>query len=192
MYKLDEQEKLIVREIIRDTRISDNQISLRTNVPLNTVNRKRKLLEEKGLIHYYCYLDNTIYGTGTIGARGFFVLILRDGITRKAVLEKVGYSEKSKTFFTKHLFVTFVGEAGGNIAIMGILESRKSDDLIEIYNAEIIPEFESYFGHGCIKEIKLFPITSTIRMLRNYFPGKNTKNGVIREDWPNDFIYVDE
>ncbi|MBS3107056.1 winged helix-turn-helix transcriptional regulator, partial [Candidatus Woesearchaeota archaeon] len=37
MYKLDEQERLIVRELIRNPQVSDNQIALRTNVPLKTV-----------------------------------------------------------------------------------------------------------------------------------------------------------
>ena len=42
---LDDQEKLIVRELIKDPRISDNQISTNTNIPLKSVNRKRKRME---------------------------------------------------------------------------------------------------------------------------------------------------
>ena len=59
MRQLDEQERRIVRELIKDPRISDNQIAKNTRVPVMTVNRKRKLLEEKGLLNYYCYLDTS-------------------------------------------------------------------------------------------------------------------------------------
>ena len=51
--KLDNQEIKIVKALIRNPRISDNQIGLRTGVPIRTVNRKRKKMEEKGLLKYY-------------------------------------------------------------------------------------------------------------------------------------------
>jgi DNA-binding Lrp family transcriptional regulator len=192
MYKLDEQEKLIVRELIRDPKISDNQIAIKTNVPLKSVNRKRKLLEEKNLINYYCYLNNSDEGTGTFCARGLGIIVLRDGITRKALFEKLSSTEKSLKFMPKHVFQTMIGEYNGNIAIISIIESIRHNDLMEILHAELIPELERYLGQGCIKNIITLPITSITRLFRNYLPHKNISNGIIKEDWPNDYIFVDE
>ena len=45
MRQLDEQEKSIVKALIRDPRLSDNQISKVTKVPVMSVNRKRKKLD---------------------------------------------------------------------------------------------------------------------------------------------------
>ena len=151
MEKLDSQEKLIVRELIKDPRISDNQIAIKTNVPLKTVNRKRKLLEEKDFLNYYCYLNNSSDGTGTFQGRSLFIITLKDGITKKNLAEKFESSEKSAEFYPKHIFQTCIGEIDGNAAIITLIESRKQDDLAEIYNAEIVPELESFFWHGCIK-----------------------------------------
>ncbi len=192
MYKIDEQEKLIIKELVRDPRISDNQIAIKTNVPLKTVNRKRKLLEEKNLLHYYCLLDTSPQGTGTFLGRSLFIIVLKDGITRKSLLEKHGISEKATKFFPKHIFFTLVGEFEGNIAIITLLESRKLDDLVEIYNAEIVTELEKYFGPGCVKKTITIPVAGTVRNMRNYMPYRNIANGKIIDSWPNENIFVDE
>ena len=46
--KSDIQSKLIIRALIRNPRVSDNQIGLMTGVPIRTVNRKRKNMEKQG------------------------------------------------------------------------------------------------------------------------------------------------
>jgi DNA-binding Lrp family transcriptional regulator len=192
MNKLDEQEKLIVREIIKDPKISDNQIAIRTNVPLNTVNRKRRALEEKNLLNYFCYLDNSVSGTGTFKSRMLAIIVLKDGITRKHLMEKIIASERSLKFFPKHVLFTALGEYDANLAVISVIESHKHEDFTEIYNAEFVPELESFFGPGCIKDCVTVPLTIPIRLFRNYLPGKNIKNGIIKEDWPHEFLFVDE
>ena len=47
-HDLDEQERMIVRALVRDPRLSDNQIGKLTGVPTPTVRRKRKRLEAAG------------------------------------------------------------------------------------------------------------------------------------------------
>jgi DNA-binding Lrp family transcriptional regulator len=192
MYKLDNQEKLIIRELIKDPRISDNQIAIKTNVPLKTVNRKRKILEEKGFLNYFCYFNTSFTGTGTFLGRSLYIIVLKEGITRKKVLEVYENSKKAYEFFPKHIFLSWVGDFEGNVAIVTLIESRKQDDLVEIYNAEIIPELELLFGQGCIKRTLTIPLVNTLRAVRNYLPGKNMEKGIIKEDWPNQFIFVDD
>ena len=50
---LDDQEKMIIKALIRDPRLSDNQVGKMTGVPPPTVRRKRLRLEEEGLLNYY-------------------------------------------------------------------------------------------------------------------------------------------
>ena len=47
------QERRIIRNLIKNPRISDNKISKITGIPTITVNRKRKKLEAEGLLHYH-------------------------------------------------------------------------------------------------------------------------------------------
>lgn len=45
--RIDVQEKEIIRQLIMDARLSDNQITKNSGIPLKTVNRKRKSLRKK-------------------------------------------------------------------------------------------------------------------------------------------------
>ncbi|SRR3989338_7774259 len=191
-YILDSQERLIIRELIRDPRISDNQIAARTNVPLKSVNRKRKILEEKELLSYFCYYNNTTTGSETFMARCLFIITLRDGITRKRVLDSIEKGPRAIHFFPKHVYSSHVAEQDGNVSIIMIIESNKQDDIIEIYNAEVVPELEQMLGPGCIKRCVNLPLSRTVRMLKNYLPDRNMRNGKIREDWPLDGIFIDD
>jgi len=52
MRELDEQERLIVRQLVRDPRESDNGIGELTDVNVRTVGRKRQRLEQEGILSY--------------------------------------------------------------------------------------------------------------------------------------------
>src|SRR5260370_34942327 len=56
---LDEQEKAIVRQLIRDPRESDNGIGELTGVNVRTVSRKRLRLEHRGLRVYFRNVDRS-------------------------------------------------------------------------------------------------------------------------------------
>ena len=51
--EFDEQEQLIIKALIKDPRMSDNNIGKLTKVPIRTVSRKRKKLEQESKINYY-------------------------------------------------------------------------------------------------------------------------------------------
>ena len=69
MRTFDDQERAILKALIRDPRQSDNYISKITGVPTPTARRKRKRLEEEGLLSYFTAVDLQESGTGTFGAR---------------------------------------------------------------------------------------------------------------------------
>ena len=72
--QLDGKEKEILKELIKNPRISDNQISKNTKIPVKTVNRKRKLLEKRSLIHYMVHLDNSRSGTGVFSTKHMYII----------------------------------------------------------------------------------------------------------------------
>src|SRR5437870_11635087 len=96
---LDDQEKLIVKALIRDPRLSDNQVGKLTGVPTPSVRRKRKKLEEEGLLSYFAALDMQESGTGTFGARHLYVVKFRIGITVKQLVEEIKNEPNVRTIF---------------------------------------------------------------------------------------------
>ena len=57
MTDFDDQERAILRALIRNPRTSDNRIAENTGVPVRTVRRKRTRLESEGRVHYYAAID---------------------------------------------------------------------------------------------------------------------------------------
>ena len=57
MHDLDDQERLILRALIRSPRAPENRIARETGVPVRSVRRKRQRLEERGVLKYYAAID---------------------------------------------------------------------------------------------------------------------------------------
>ncbi len=191
MRQLDEQEKKIVRELIKDPRISDNQIARNTRVPVMTVNRKRKLLEEKGLLNYYCYLDTSRYGLEILPARQLYIIKFKIGITKKEFIDKLLSEAEMKTFFTIHELESFVGEKDGQVIYSVVIEGGKGNEIVEIFNGKIVPMMYKLFGKDSITETFTFRLTTQLRLMHNYMPLLNIEEGKIKKTWPNEFIFVD-
>jgi len=192
MLKFDSQQKVIVRELIKDPRISDNKISKKTGIPLKTVNRKRKVLEEKGILNYLAYIEHGKPGTGQLKAKQLFIVFFKHGITRNAFLDEFLKIDSITHAQLKHVFEAHIGEANGRLALVLYLDSRQEEDLLEIYNVEIVPLLRERFGEDCIHSTQVITITSTAKLLRNYFPSLNLEKGKLKQDWPDQLIYVGE
>lgn len=187
---LDIQEKLIVKELIKNPRASDNQIGKNTKVPIMTVNRKRKKLEETGLLSYYAYLDTSRYGTKTLPARQLYVIKFKIGITKKEFMEKVFSRTESKTVFCEHILESSLGEKDGQLIWVGVLEGGEGREIVEFFNGTLVPFWRELFGTDCIIENFAFRLTSTIRLLHNYIPVANVENGIIKKDWPDTSLFI--
>lgn len=187
MIQLDEQEQLIVKELIRNPRLSDNQISKITKVPVMTVNRKRKSLEERGFLNYYCYLDTSKYGLDTMPARQLYMIKLRIGITKKEFIDKIIGPNLLLKF---KIYESFIGEKDGQLVFSLILEGSRGNETMEIFNGEIVPILQEKFGKDCIDETFVIRVTSSIIILKNYMPLKNIEKGFIKENWPKEYIKI--
>ncbi|NQV09398.1 Lrp/AsnC family transcriptional regulator [Candidatus Woesearchaeota archaeon] len=187
----DAQEIVITKELVRDPRISDNKISKKTKVPLKTVNRKRKKLEENGILNYFTYINHFKKGTKKFTARQMYTISLKQGITRQHFLN----SMKASMFVTKHgmkhILESHLGETDGHLVLILFLESRVESDILEIFNADIVPGLKHKLGENCINKVKVTTLSQSLRMLHNYLPDTNIEGGKISPTWPNEKIFVD-
>lgn len=179
-YRLDEKEKAIVIELIKNPRASDNAISKITKIPVKTVNRKRKILESKNIISYYTYLDN-FSGTKIFTSRQLFLVRFRHGITRDFFIKRLGErfdKLNSNKAVLKHVLESHLGEQNGCLVLTMVIESFSKNDLIEIFNAEIVKIISEAFGIDAVSHTEVIDLTVQLSLLHNY-SSFNMKNGKI-------------
>lgn len=189
---LDEQERKIVNALIRNPRASDNQIAKRTGVPVMTVNRKRKKLEEDKLLRYYTSIDKGEFGLDIFGAKKLFIIKFKIGITRKQYLEVMESDARWRMFNCQYISMAYLGEQDGRLALVMILDAKNDDHMVEEFNGKIVPFLQNKFGEDCIRNVDTVALNTLTRVHHNYMPYSNLKNGKITSEWPDDMIFVDE
>ena len=191
MRKLDEKEVKIVKELVKNPRVSDNKIAKATKIAVMTVNRKRKQLEQEGLLNYFAYLDTSRYGTSSLPARQLYIVKFKIGITKKTFIDEFKKEMKTKTKNTEYFYESFLGERDGQLIWSFIMDGGQGKETMEIFNGKIVPMLELWFGKNCIIESFSFRLTTQLRLLHNYIPLLNMENGTLKKGYPNEFIFVD-
>ena len=191
MPSLDKHEVKIARELIRNPRISDNGIAKKTGVPVMTVNRKRKSLEERGMINYYVDLNHGSHGTEDFFAKQLYIIKFKIGITQTTFTENIRKDKSMKKTNAEHVVISYLAEKDGHLADIILLTARTEPELNEVFNGEIVPMFKRNFGDDCIMSIDTVRILEPLRKNHNYIFGLNLENGKIKDDWPDDYIFVD-
>ena len=188
--KIGPKEKLILKELIKNPRVSDNKISKITKIPVKTVNRRRKYLEENNLVTYSTFVNNFSKGTDRFSATCMYGLHFKFGITKERI-KGIILSDiyRKHPAIIKHIMFDFVGEKEGSVVYTIILVSRASADFIEILNAEIIPFFSNALKVDCIAKVEEMTIGFFNKTGHNnyawwVFSGEKQK-GI-----PDDEIYV--
>ena len=192
MRKLDAQERKIIRELIKNPRNSDNKIAKKTGIPVMTVNRKRKRLEEQRIVNYYTSVQKHEDGIGIFGARQLYIIKLRAGITRSEYIQKIELDYATKIFNSTFISTTYIGEKDGHLAIIVVVDAENNERLVEEFNGKIITILRKKFGEDVIKEIITARINDTVRVHHNYMPKINMEQGIIQDDWQNELIFVDD
>ena len=190
--ELDKQEKLIVKELIRNPRVSDNQIARNTKIPVMTVNRKRKAIEKEGFLRYFTSIDTGEHGTGKYKAKQLYIVKFKIGITREQFIDYVFEDKETLSFSACYISMSYLGEKDGHLAYMCVVDAETESKLMDEFNGKLIPDFKKKFGEDCIREIITMRLTNTIRRHHNYIPMVNMQDGVIKKDWPDEYIFVDE
>ena len=190
MRELDEQERLIVRHLIRDPRESDNGIGEATGVNVRTVGRKRQKLEQSGILSYFTHLDLSSRGTGQFSARHLYIIQFRIGVTYKQVLEDIQREPFVRSVFTKIIFESHIAEIDGKLAMLLFIDGASDTDIVQTVQERLIPSLRRNHGEDSIEEVSTVRILAPVRMMRNYILPVNMEDGYIRKDWPDDAIYV--
>lgn len=190
MVKIDVQECKIIKELIKNPRISDNQLSKNTGIPVMTVNRKRKRLEEEQIINYYVSVKKHQDGIGTFAARQLYIIKLKAGITRRKYIDSIEMDQKLKVFNSKFVSTTYLGEKDGHLALVIVLDAVNDHKLVDEFNGRIIEAINNKFGDDSVEEVTTTRLNDTIRMHHNYLPQMNMANGRMKEDWPEEYIFT--
>ncbi|MGB8169472.1 MAG: Lrp/AsnC family transcriptional regulator [Chthoniobacteraceae bacterium] len=190
MRELDEQERLIVRHLIRDPRESDNGIGEATGVNVRTVGRKRQKLEQAGILSYFTHLDLSSHGTGQFSARHLYIIQFRIGVTYKQLLEDIQREPSVRSVFTKIIFESHIAEIDGKLAMLLFIDGASDTDIVQTVQEELIPSLLKNHGADSIEEVQTIRVLAPVRVMRNYVLPVNMEAGYIKKDWPADGIYV--
>lgn len=182
--ELDEQEKLIIKALIKDPRMSDNNIGKLTKVPIRTVSRKRKKLEQENKINYYA----SVIQKGK--ARHLYLIKFKMGVTKKKLMDEISVEPKIKTLFTEMVYESHFGEIDGHTAELLIIEGSSDNEISENFNGKILPLMLKNHGEDSIIEITTIRLSDNIRIFHNYLPFINMKHGKIMPDWHLESVYV--
>src|SRR6201988_5568227 len=187
---LDEQEKAIVRQLIRDPRESDNGVGEVTGVNVRTVSRKRDRLEQEGILSYYTNVDLSGDGAKQYNARHLYIIKFRVGITYNQLIQDIREDSNQQSVFTETIFESHIAEIDGKVALLLFVDGNSDLDIVQRTHEEMIPGLLKNHGSDSIESISTIRLLSPIRVMRNYIPIVNMCKGYIRPDWPGDAIYV--
>jgi len=190
MKELDEQERLIVRHLIRDPRESDNGIGEATGVNVRTVGRKRQRLEQAGILSYFAHLDLSTRGTGQFGARHLYIIKFRIGITYKQLLEDIQREPFVRSIFTEIIFESHIAEIDGKLAMLLFIDGADETNIVQTVQEQLIPSLLRNHGENSIEAVNTIRVLAPVRTMRNYIQPVNMNSGYIKKDWPDEAIYV--
>ena len=191
MRHLDDQERRIIRALIRNPRSSDNRISTLTGVPVRTVSRKRARLEQEGILSYYASVDMQAKGTGRFSTQHMLTIKFKLGITHRQIVEEIRHEPNVADVFSELIRDSYIAEIEGHIALVMVVEGESDSDVAENVQGKIIPSLQKNHGEDSILELKTIRLLDPIRRLHNYLPMVNMKEGFVVEDWPDDAIFVE-
>jgi DNA-binding Lrp family transcriptional regulator len=190
MRELDEQERLIVRHLIRDPRESDNGIGEATGVNVRTVARKRQKLEQAGILSYFAHLDLSSSGTGQFSARHLYIIQFRIGVTYKQVLEDIQREPAVRSVFTEIIFESHIAEIDGKLAMLLFIDGGSDTDIVQTVQEKLIPSLLKNHGADSIEKVQTIRVLAPVRVMRNYVLPVNMDGAYIKDDWPEEGIYV--
>ncbi|MEA2036760.1 MAG: winged helix-turn-helix transcriptional regulator [Nanoarchaeota archaeon] len=183
--EFDKQEKLIIKALIKDPRMSDNNIGKLTKVPIRTVSRKRKKLEEEHKINYYVSLNKKSQ------ARHLYLIKFEMGVTKGKLMNEIQKEPKIKSLFTEMIYESHFAEIDGHTAILMVVEAGSDNEISENFNGKILPLMLKNHGNHSIMDISTIRMSNRIRIFHNYLPLINMKNGKLKVDLPLESVYVD-
>jgi DNA-binding Lrp family transcriptional regulator len=188
---LDEQEERIVKALIKNPRLSDNQVGKMTGVPVRTVSRKRDKLEDSGVLNYFAQVNMGPEGTARFGARHLYIVKFRLGLSQDKIIKELLEEPNIRTVFTEFIYESHIAEVEGHTALALIIEGKSDDEIANKFNGVMVPSLEKNHGKDSIDEIKTIRLSKPIRLFHNYLFFNNLVRGKMSASWPVDAIFVE-
>lgn len=189
-YELDDKDKSILRKLTRDPTISDNQIAKLAALPVKTVNRRRKALEEAGLVSYHININMGKGGTGRFLARHLYIIEFKLGFPQSRLVNEIREEPNVRTIFTDHIYESHIAEVDGKTALIMLVEGANDEEVNEAFNTRIIPSLQKNHGADAINNVKTIRLADPIRVFHNYILMVNMHQGKIRDEWTDSAIFV--
>ena len=190
MRLLDQQEQQILRALIRNPRLSDNKVATLTGVPVRTVSRKRACLEKEGILSYRAIVEMQPEGTGRFNTQHMVIIKFQLGITHNQIVSEIRSEPNVATVFIELIRDSNIAEIDGHTAIVMVLEGESDQDVVENLQGKIIPSLRKNHGENSIAEVRTIRLLDPIRREHNYLPAVNVHDGKLKDDWPEDAIFV--
>ena len=188
--RLDGQEDRVARALIRNPRLSDNAIARMTDIPVMTVNRKRKKMEEEGLLSYYATINMGPKGTGRFRARYLYLIKFKLGVSQQRIVKEILEEPNVRTVFTEFIYESHMAQIDGHTALALIIQGRDDYEVNNVFNNRLVASLKKNHGADSIAEVSTVRLGRPIRLFHNYVPMINMKQGRIKDDWPDEAIFV--
>jgi len=190
-YVLDDKDKAILKKLTRDPTVSDNQIAKLTRIPVKTVNRRRKQLEEAGIMSYHININMGKDGTSRFLARHLYIIEFKLGFAQSRLVNEIKEEPNVRTIFTDHIYESHIAEVDGRTALIMLVEGKSDEEVNEAFNTKIIPSLQKNHGVDAIANVKTLRLADPIRAFHNYIFMVNMSKGKIRDDWSDSAIFVE-
>lgn len=191
MRPLDEQEQTIAKALIKNPRISDNRLGEEYGLPVRSVSRKRGRLESDGLLRYFAEIDMSERGTGRFRCRHLYTIKFGVSVTLRDLRKRVLNEPNVMTAFTRTVYTSHIAEIDGRVALVLVVDGESDSDIVEKVQEEILPALRAKHGEQAIEGVETVRLLEPVRMLRNYLPALNMREGRMRPDWSVDAIFVE-
>jgi DNA-binding Lrp family transcriptional regulator len=190
-YLLDDKDKSILKKLTRDPTMSDNQIAKLTKIPVKTVNRRRKLLEENGIVSYHANINMGKNGTGRFLARHLYIIEFKLGFAQSRLINEIKEEPNVRTIFTDHIYESHIAEVDGRTSLIMLVEGKGDEEVNEAFNTKIIPSLQKNHGVDAIANVRTIRLADPIRIFHNYIFMVNMSKGKIRDSWSENAIFVE-
>lgn len=190
-YIVDDKDKAILKKLTRDPTLSDNHIAKITHIPVKTVNRRRKQLEENGILSYHININMGNNGTGRFLARHLYIIEFKLGFPQSRLEKEIKEEPNVRTIFTDHIYESHIAEVDGRTSLIMLVEGKSDEEVNEAFNAKIIPSLQKNHGVDAITNVKTIRLADPIRIFHNYIFMVNMSKGRIKDDWSDSAIFVE-
>lgn len=164
---MDKKDIQIIAELIQNPAKTNAAIEKSTGIPEKTIARRRQKCIEKDL-NIYLEVNNTNDGTGIFQGTASYNIFFQNYITRNQIIQKMNSKQLFASIPQKHLKHAYIGDSVDKIQLTLILESFNHDELIEILNADIIPNIKEELGEHAIHSITKTDNIKPLILFNNY------------------------